>query len=97
MGTKPNMNFLIVGCGISGATLARKLAEHSHQVTVIDTKDHIGGNCFDYFDQEGICIHKYGTHIFHTDNETVWRFLSRFTAGISFPFPTFFTKEMRPL
>lgn len=73
------MNFLIVGCGISGATLARKLAEHSHQVTVIDTKDHIGGNCFDYFDQEGICIHKYGTHIFHTDNETVWRFLSRFT------------------
>lgn len=50
MGTKPNINCLIVGCGISGATLARKLAENSHQVTVIDTKDYIGGNCFDYFD-----------------------------------------------
>ena len=42
------MKFLIVGCGISGITLARKLAENSHQVTIVDEKDHIGGNCFDY-------------------------------------------------
>ncbi|WP_251570881.1 UDP-galactopyranose mutase [Parasutterella muris] len=73
------MNFLIVGCGITGISLARKLAESSHSVTVIDSRDHIGGNCFDYFDANGIDIHKYGTHIFHTDNEDVWRFLSRFT------------------
>lgn len=73
------MNFLIVGCGITGITLARKLAEDSHQVTIIDKKDHIGGNCFDYFNESGIDIHLYGTHIFHTENSEVWRFLSRFT------------------
>lgn len=73
------MNFLIVGCGITGICLARKLADSSHRVTVIDSRDHIGGNCFDYFGADGIDIHKYGTHIFHTDDECVWKFLSRFT------------------
>lgn len=56
------MNVLIVGCGISGATLARVAAERGHTVTVIDRKDHIAGNCFDYFDENGIDVHQYGTH-----------------------------------
>lgn len=73
------MKVLIVGAGISGASAARILAEDGHFVTVIDQRDHIGGNCYDYFDQDGICIHKYGTHIFHTDNQEVWNFVSRFT------------------
>lgn len=71
---------LIVGCGFSGAVLARKLAEDSNEeVLVIDAKDHIAGNCYDYFDENGICVHKYGTHIFHTQNKEVWDFVSRFT------------------
>lgn len=71
---------LVVGCGFSGASIARKLAEELDQeVMVIDSKDHIGGNSYDYYDKNGICIHKYGTHIFHTNNADVWRFLSRFT------------------
>ncbi|MBD5405588.1 UDP-galactopyranose mutase [bacterium] len=70
---------LIVGCGITGITLARRIAEEKQEkVLIIDKKNHIGGNCYDYYD-EGICIHKYGTHIFHTDNENVWNFLSTFT------------------
>lgn len=69
---------LVVGAGISGATIARLLAEAGQSVLVIDAKDHIGGNCFDYRDN-GIMVHKYGTHIFHTTNKEVWDFCSRFT------------------
>lgn len=72
---------LVVGCGFSGASIARKLAEDLEQdVIVIDSKEHIGGNSYDYIDHNGICIHKYGTHIFHTNNTEVWHYLSRFTA-----------------
>lgn len=73
------MNVLIVGLGISGISLARIFAENNHKVVIIDQKDHIGGNCYDYFDSNGIDIHQYGTHIFHTENQDVWNFLSRFT------------------
>lgn len=73
------MNTLIVGAGISGASLARALAEKGESVTVIDRRDHIAGNCYDYFDEDGIDVHLFGTHIFHTENKTVWDFLSRFT------------------
>ncbi|MDD3668891.1 MAG: UDP-galactopyranose mutase [Alphaproteobacteria bacterium] len=69
---------LIVGCGISGASLARKLAEAGEQVVIIDAKDHIAGNCHDYNDN-GIMVQKYGAHIFHTNDKEVWDFLSRFT------------------
>jgi UDP-galactopyranose mutase len=66
--------YLVVGAGISGSVIARLLAEMDKQVLVIDKKDHIAGNSFDYVDENGICIHKYGSHIFHTDNEKVWDF-----------------------
>ena len=70
---------LIVGAGISGVSLARKIAEEWNEpVTVIDAKPHIGGNCFDER-QDGVMVHRYGTHIFHTDDKNVWDFLSRFT------------------
>lgn len=71
------MKNLIVGCGISGATMARLLAESGQEVIIIDSKDHIAGNIYDFY-QDGICVHKYGTHIFHTSNKAVWDFISRF-------------------
>ncbi len=70
---------LIVGAGISGAVLARLLAENGQSVLIIDKRNHIGGNCYDYTDENGITIHKYGPHIFRTNDEQIWQFLSRFT------------------
>ncbi len=74
-------DYLIVGCGFAGATLARKLAEEKNKkVLIIDRRNHIGGNSFDYVDKTGVLIHKYGPHYIHTDYRDVWNFLSRFTA-----------------
>ena len=77
------MKFLLVGSGITNVTLGKLASEKSHDVVIIDRKDHIGGNCFDYFDENSIDIHAYGTHIFHTDEAEVWRFLlSNLLSGI---------------
>lgn len=72
---------LIVGCGLSGAVLANLIAtELDEQVTIIDRRKEIAGNIFDYKDTEtNITIHKYGPHIFHTNNKKVWNYLSKFT------------------
>ncbi|MBZ7942866.1 UDP-galactopyranose mutase [Campylobacter molothri] len=72
---------LIVGSGLSGAVLARKIAEEKKEkVLIIDRRNHIGGNIYDYKDEEtNITIHKYGPHVFHTSIKEVWDFLSRFT------------------
>jgi UDP-galactopyranose mutase len=73
-------NNIIVGAGLSGATLARKLADDGHNVLVIDKRNHIGGNVYDYIDKKtNIRLSKYGAHIFHTSNEEVWEFVNRFS------------------
>lgn len=72
-------NILIVGAGPSGATLARCFAEDNEHVTIIDNRNHIGGNCYDYINDYGIRIHKYGPHFFHTNDKQVWDFVNRFT------------------
>lgn len=74
-----NVN-LVVGAGFSGAVIANLLAERlEEKVIIIDKKDHVGGNCYDFRDKNGIMIHKYGSHIFHTNNEKVWNYLKQFT------------------
>lgn len=71
---------LVIGAGFSGAVIARLLAENlDEKVLVIDKKEHIAGNCYDYVDTNGIMIHKYGSHIFHTNNKKVWDFITRFS------------------
>lgn len=75
---------LVVGAGMSGAVVARELAEAGHKVTIIDKRDHIGGNCYDYEDDNGIRIHKYGPHIFHTNNKEVVDWLGRFTEWVPY-------------
>ncbi|MDJ0826169.1 MAG: FAD-dependent oxidoreductase [Rhodobacter sp.] len=72
------MKILVVGAGFSGAVYARELAETGHDVTVIDRRDHIAGNAYDHL-VDGVRIHKYGPHLFHTSNERVVKWLSRFT------------------
>lgn len=76
---------IIVGAGIAGATAARKLAEEGNKkVLVVERRNHIGGNCYDLPDEHGILIHEYGPHIFHTGDEGVREFLSRFTEWYDF-------------
>jgi len=74
------MDTLIVGAGFAGAVTARELAEAGEQVLVIDKRPHVGGNAYDRRDGAGVLIHEYGPHIFHTNSEKVFEYLSRFTA-----------------
>lgn len=70
---------LIVGAGFSGAVIARELAEQGYKITVIDSREHIAGNCHTYRDNKtDIMVHQYGPHIFHTDNEQVWEYITQF-------------------
>ncbi len=70
---------IIIGSGAAGSTVARKLAEAGQHVLVLEQRPHIGGNCYDRPDAYGIMIHEYGPHIFHTNEEDVYQFLSEFT------------------
>ena len=69
---------LVIGAGVSGATCARQFAEKGYSVTVIDKRDHIGGNCYDYINDAGFRISQYGPHFFHTNSERVWNYVNRF-------------------
>lgn len=70
---------IIVGAGLSGATLARLFADNGKDVTVVDKRATIGGNAYDYVDKNGITVQPYGPHIFHTKEKEVFDFLSKFT------------------
>ncbi|WP_305369652.1 NAD(P)-binding protein [Photobacterium leiognathi] len=73
------MNFAIVGAGFTGAVLAQELAKLGHIITVYDSRNHVAGNCYSERDKEtNIMIHKYGPHIFHTDNEKVWSYVNKY-------------------
>ena len=73
-------DYLIVGAGFAGSVLAERLAsQHGASVLLIDRRPHIGGNAYDETDAAGILYHKYGPHIFHTNSEQVWDYLSQFT------------------
>jgi len=70
---------VIVGAGLSGAVAARLLAEKGKRVLVVEKHRHTAGHCHDYRNEHGITVHTYGPHIFHTNNEEVWKFVNRFT------------------
>lgn len=73
-------DYLIVGAGFAGSVLAERLATRSNKkVLVIDKRSHIAGNAFDHYNEDGILVHKYGPHIFHTNSKDVFEYLSNFT------------------
>jgi UDP-galactopyranose mutase len=80
MTTAPQVDVLVVGAGFAGAVMAERLAEAERSVLVIDRRDHLGGNAHDRLDAHGVLIHPYGPHIFHTNSDEVFAYLSRFTA-----------------
>ena len=74
-------DFLIVGAGFAGSVLAERLASQlNKKVLIIDKRNHIAGNAYDHYNEEGILVHKYGPHIFHTNSKEVFEYLSQFTA-----------------
>lgn len=77
--TMNNFDCIAVGAGYAGAVFARCAAEKGKRVLVIEKRGHIGGNAYDEYDEKGVLIHKYGPHIFHTNDKKVFDFLSRFT------------------
>ena len=70
---------VIIGAGLVGAVLAERLAKSGKKILLIERRKHVAGNCYDELDTNGILIHKYGPHLFHTDDEQVWKYLSKFT------------------
>jgi UDP-galactopyranose mutase len=73
-------DYLIVGAGFAGSVVAERLASQlNKKVLIIDKRPHIAGNAFDHYNEEGILVHKYGPHIFHTNSKEVFSYLSRFT------------------
>lgn len=72
------MDFLIIGCGLCGAVIARYLAEQEKKVVIWERRDHIGGNMYDYMDDHGFLVQKYGPHTFHTKKKKLYEYMCRF-------------------
>lgn len=70
---------IVIGSGFAGAVVADKMAKAGKKVLVLEKRNHIGGNCYDEYDEHGILIHKYGPHIFHTNSKEVYDYLSQYT------------------
>lgn len=75
----PGSTILVIGAGFSGSVMARELAEAGWHVHIVERRDHFAGNAYDETDAHGLLIHRYGPHIFHTNAERIFRYLSRFT------------------
>ena len=73
----------IVGAGLSGSVIARECAEQGQKVLIIEKREHIGGNCYDYKDTKtGILMNKYGAHLFHTNDEDIWDYVNKFSEWV---------------
>jgi len=95
------MDLLVVGSGFFGLTIAERVASQlGLRVTVIERRDHLGGNAYSEFDEEtGIEVHKYGAHLFHTSNERIWDYVNQFTSFTDYQHRVYsnFRGEVYPL
>ena len=74
---------IIVGAGLSGCVMAERFANiKNKKVLIVEKREHIGGNCYDYVDENGILINKYGAHLFHTNDEEVWEYINKFSKWV---------------
>ena len=73
-------DYLVIGAGLFGAVFAQQAHEHGKTVLIVEKRNHIGGNCYSYgYEDTGIVVHAYGTHIFHTSDQRVWEYINRFS------------------
>ncbi|HZI05616.1 MAG TPA: NAD(P)-binding protein, partial [Archangium sp.] len=73
-------DYMVVGAGFAGSVMAERLASvYGKKVLIVEKRPHIAGNAYDYHNEAGILIHKYGPHIFHTNSREVFEYLSQFT------------------
>ena len=78
-------DWLIVGAGFAGSVLAERLAsQRSERIMLIDQRPHIGGNAYDRYNEDGLLMHQYGPHIFHTNSKAIFDYLSQFTEWRSY-------------
>ncbi|HHJ40172.1 MAG: UDP-galactopyranose mutase [Methylothermaceae bacteria B42] len=78
-------DYVIIGAGFAGSVMAERLAKVlNKRVLIVEKRQHIGGNCYDFYDQYGVLVHKYGPHLFHTSNKKVFDYLSQFTEWIEY-------------
>lgn len=78
-------DYLIVGAGFAGAVVAEQMARNfGRKVLIVDRRPHIGGNAYDHYNDQGVLVHKYGPHIFHTNSRDVFDYLSKFTLWRSY-------------
>lgn len=75
---------LVIGCGLSGAVVARELAEAGYNVQILERRDHIGGNLYDYHDEHGILVHKYGPHTFHTNDRDIYEYIKKYADWVEY-------------
>jgi UDP-galactopyranose mutase len=73
------MDWIVVGAGFTGATFAERMAAAGKRVLVVERRPHVAGNAYDERNEHGLLVHRYGPHIFHTNSDLVWAYLSRFT------------------
>ena len=84
-GLKEEYDLIIVGAGLSGSVIAEQASSRSGlKSLIIDKRNHIGGNCYDYIDEHGIRVSKYGAHIFHTKHQRVWDYIQQFSDWIPY-------------
>lgn len=79
-----NKKILVVGCGLTGAVISRKLADNNFDIDIIDKRNHIAGNTYDFINKKNIRVHKYGPHLFHTNNKKVVDFIKEFSEWIEY-------------
>ena len=77
-------NYIIVGAGLTGSTIARKLADDGYKVLIIEKRNNIAGNLYDYKHECGLMVQKYGPHTFHTNDDNVISFVKRFATFIDY-------------
>ena len=80
---KLDFDVVVIGCGLTGCVLAERLADQGKKVLIIEKRNHIAGNCYDYTDKDtDILMNKYGAHLFHTNSEIVWKYINQFSKWI---------------